>query len=86
MKKSYHPISCSLYDELEMMAMRRTSVQIETINENGGASKADGIIRTFQTNEDKEEFLLLENGEKIRLDRIHALNGKDVSRFTSCKL
>ncbi len=69
----YVPISCDFYDELELRALRGKPVALHY-------QKADqevritAWIRTFETR-NKEEFMQLENGEEIRLDRLISIDG-----------
>ncbi len=69
----YTPINCSLYDELELFAMRKTPVDIilksgETIHD---------IISTLETRKGEGEFLILNSSKAIRLDQLASVDGKD---------
>lgn len=72
--KKYQPISCSQYDELELLAMRKTVCQIEYMDIENKASTIQDYIATLRT-EKKEEFLVLGTGQEIRLDKIITING-----------
>ncbi|MBW8888354.1 MAG: hypothetical protein JF616_11420 [Fibrobacteres bacterium] len=68
----YRPIACDLYDRLESIATLRSLVRLTLKDEDagpGGAS-AEGRIADIYTREDKQEFLRLDGGQEIRLDRI----------------
>ena len=69
---SYTPISCSLYDELELLAMRKQPVELEL--HSGETLKL--VIKTFKARKDEGEFLLGVAGEEIRLDQIAKVDGK----------
>lgn len=69
---NYTPISCALYDELELAALRKTPITIEL---------ADGaidhvIIKTLEARKDDGEYMITESGLEIRLDEIVSFNGK----------
>ena len=70
---AYHPIACDFHDQLEAYATLRRKVKIALAS--GG--DAEGIIRDFRTTAEKEEFLLLQDGSSIRLDRIKAVTPLD---------
>jgi transcriptional antiterminator Rof (Rho-off) len=72
---TYVPISCTLYDELELLAMRKSAVSIEIKN---GEKLADTFI-TFESRKKEGEFALLKSGREIRLDELKAVNGIDFS-------
>ena len=68
----YTPISCELYDELELAALRKTAVTL---------ALADGvidhvIIKNLETRKDDGEYMITESGLEIRLDEIISFNGK----------
>ena len=62
----YTPISCDIHSELELLAMRRTRISFVLTD---GNEKIQGIISDFKV-EKGAEYLVLDNGESIRLDRI----------------
>lgn len=64
----YKTVSCQMYDTLEALAVKKTKIKIEYID-NDHIKKTEGYIADFKT-KDKEEFLILSNGNKIRLDKI----------------
>ena len=90
MNTPYTPISCDFYDELETLALHHTPVLIEGYRPEQANESApfqlSGTIRTFQTNAQKEEYMIMESGESIRLDWIHSINGRDVSSWTGCRI
>lgn len=75
MECPYQPISCDYYDFLEAWAVRRQQVQIHYLDEQGISHALAGVIRTLETR-NKEEFMILDSGLEIRLDRIMAIDGK----------
>lgn len=80
----YRPIACDFHDDLEAYAVSRRRVRIlhaaadapEPVN---GAPEAllrsEGRILDIATNAQKEEFLSLDDGTAIRLDRIRTVEG-----------
>ena len=79
----YHPISCDYYDELTLLAMRHTICPIIYQNEKGARLTINASIKDIYTRGDGE-FLLLSNGEEIRLDRLVSVDGKPLPD-NSCK-
>lgn len=80
----YRPIACDFHDDLEAYAVAGRRVRIlhapadaaETGNEAAGADlRSEGRIRDIFTNGQKEEFLILDDGTSIRLDRIRSVDG-----------
>jgi len=73
MQNDYIPISCSFYDELESAAVKGIDCEI-IFKKDKEEKKAFSKVVDFKTIK-KEEFMFLENGEKIRLDNIVLFNG-----------
>ena len=69
----YRPISCDFYDELEALATRGESCHLHYLAADGKMICIQSKLLDFQT-VDKEEFLLIAEGIKIRLDRIRMVN------------
>ena len=78
----YQAVSCSFYDELEALA---TLHRLCTIRYRTETSEVVGIeskiIDLYTAN--KSEFLKLQDGTEIRLDRLISVDGKPVC-FTNC--
>ena len=70
MSEKYNPISCSWHDTLLHKATLKEQVSFEL--ESG--QSLGGIIEDVYTTE-KEEFLRLNSGEVIRLDKITTMDG-----------
>lgn len=64
----YTPISCELYDQLELLAMRKSNVSMKVARE-GNSLRITGIIEKMETRKDGE-FITLDHGSEIRLDQI----------------
>ena len=67
MPKKYQPIDCNLYDEYLLFVLKKSLVKIYFHNEEEQPLKS--IIRDVFTRS-KAEYMLLENGNEIRLDQI----------------
>lgn len=78
--KKYQPISCDFYDELELLALRKTVATIVIRQENDATKEIESRIKTFYT-KDKEEFMILANGEEIRLDKLVSVNGIQLRNY-----
>ena len=70
-------ISCSLYDSLELWAIREKLVKIE-YEEDNQVKNTTTIIKTLQT-ENGDEFLFTIEGEKIQLSKILRIDGESFS-------
>jgi Rho-binding antiterminator len=80
----YRPIACDFHDDLEAYAVAGRRVRIlhapADAAEPGKAASgpalcSEGRIRDISTNGQKEEFLILDDGTSIRLDRIRSVDG-----------
>ena len=71
----YQSIDCGFYDELAAAATRQQPVALQYINELRELHFATGVIDTLLTRE-HTEFLRLQSGQEIRLDRIIRLDDK----------
>jgi Rho-binding antiterminator len=69
----YRSIACSLYDELEALATKRERCRIEFLAD-GAPELAEGRISDLFA-KDGAEYLKLDSGRVIRLDRLVGVNG-----------
>ena len=69
---AYRPIACDFHDRLEAFSTLRQRVRLSLKDGDavGEGASAEGLIADIYTREDKREFLRLDNGAEIRLDRI----------------
>ncbi len=72
----YTPIDCNYYDRLEAHATRRQRIRIDYRNEQGEAAVLEGALIVDLQTRNKEEFMILETGQEIRLDKLIAVDGK----------
>jgi|GEM_PF-724427 len=70
-KTDYKPINCDFYDHFEIHAMRGTWVQID-YSEGSKSNSLVGKIQTLET-KNKEEYVIMDSGLRLRLDRIEQL-------------
>ena len=80
MSQKYQPISCHFYDELELLAIRQKNCLIVYLDEAGHQLEKEAIIIDFKII-DAAEYMLLKDGEKIRLDRLVSVDGKVLKGF-----
>lgn len=76
---TYHPISCSLHDELLALATLQQTIQITWYDFDGSKHQAnEKIIDVFSRN--AQEFLQLSSGKEIRLDQLVNVDGKSFGK------
>ncbi len=81
MEEKYIPIACQFYDVLELHASRKEEVTIVFFESSKSVKTIKSKINTLVT-KDKEEFLVLPDNTKIRLDQILSIN--DTQFYGSC--
>ena len=74
MEEKYVPISCDFYDEIELLALRKSSCKVIFRNEKEEEELIEGVIDNVYS-KNKEEFLEMNGIFKIRLDRLVSING-----------
>ncbi len=79
MKEKYIPINCDFYDEIEILAMRRTKCKIVYQNKENEVQTIEGIINDVYA-KNKEEFLIVNKELKIRLDQLISIDDKMVPK------
>ena len=77
MEKKYVPIDCNFYDEIEILAMRKSKCSVVYFSEENEQTTIEGVIKNVYA-KNKEEFLEMESGLTFRLDRLISLDGKVV--------
>ena len=73
----YRAVSCTYYDDLEALATLKKTCQVIYRTDAGTEVSREGRIVDFFVL-DKAEFLKLEDGTAIRLDRLVEVDGKPV--------
>jgi Rho-binding antiterminator len=79
MPKEYIPINCSFYDILEAAATQKRKVEICIMDEEG-TKCFDAIIVNLIT-QSGEEFMIVDNGDSIKLDKILRVDGHALHDF-----
>lgn len=70
----YRPVDCDFHDRLEEFATLRRRVRIAFDPGGAPGKPVEGRIRDLYTTDRKEEYLLMEDGTTIRLDRIRSID------------
>ena len=76
----YTPINCEFHDVLEATATRRANTVIRFIDDDGVTQVRDTRIVTLSAR-DGIEYAELGTGERIRLDRLVAVDGVSLADF-----
>ena len=79
-EKNYRPISCDFHSELELCALRHKPVEICYRNEDETEATVTAQIADLYTR-NGEEFLLLPNSQKIRLDRLVSVDMLELAGY-----
>jgi Rho-binding antiterminator len=79
-EQPYTPINCDFYDELEIAAIRRTPVEIVLQGSNGAKERITTRILNLVVR-NGAEYLVHEQGEDVRLDRIIAVGDKFLKNY-----
>jgi Rho-binding antiterminator len=72
--QEYIPINCDFYDELEALATIGKRVRMVFLDESAKV-ETEGIIRDLYTR-DSVEYMKLDTGLVIRLDKLVEIDGK----------
>jgi len=75
---AYTPVSCDFSDELESLATLRQGCRILYHDDANREVEAQGLIVDIYA-ANHADYLKLEDGTEIRLDRIVSMNNKSVS-------
>lgn len=76
---AYTPIDCSLHDELLLLALRRREVRLAVRSAEAADEEAPERLRGRVVDvltRDGAEWLVLESGRRIRLDRLVTVDGR----------
>jgi Rho-binding antiterminator len=73
--EDYKPVNCDFYDELEALATLKKDSEIVFRADNEAKSVIHGRIANLYIR-DRVEYMKLNNGLEIRLDRIIEIDGK----------
>jgi hypothetical protein len=70
LKERYEPVNCDFTDEIEDLSVRKLPVDVSYWDQTKRLQKACGRITDIFTSPQKEEFLKLDDGTLVRLDKI----------------
>lgn len=70
-KPEYQPVSCSLYDELELACIKNRVIEI-TYSDND-VIKTKRVVPVNVYSRNKVEYLKFDDGEELRLDYIRQI-------------
>lgn len=77
---SYSPINCEFHDVLETRATTRAVTSVVFRNEAGEIERRNAIISdVFARN--GEEFLVLDSGDTVRLDRLLQIDDEKLADY-----
>jgi hypothetical protein len=76
MNKKYVHVDPDFYEMFRTEIDKKTHSKIHYFSQKQGLAEVRGMMDKIVTDSEKNEFLTTKNGEKIRLDRIIAVNGK----------
>ena len=79
MNPPYQPISCDFHSELELFALQGQPIEITYHHPDGELTICEAIQDLYTRN--GEEFLLLPNGNEIRLDQLVSVGGKVLRNY-----
>lgn len=77
---AYHPINCEFHDVLESNATLRRMVEIRYLDEQGAPQVRQARIVDLPS-EGGIEYLQLDSGERIRLDRLQSVGGQQLADY-----
>jgi hypothetical protein len=72
---TYMPVDPDFYDVIEDQKNQGMEIKIFFFSDNSELDSTTGKIEMI-IHENRSEFLKLDNGDKVRLDRIITINGK----------
>lgn len=71
----YTPVACSLHDELQLLVMRQRLVRW-SFTDDGGRTVTTEARATDILSRDGAEWVILDDGTAVRLDRLHDVDGR----------
>lgn len=78
--EAYIPVNCEFHDHLEDFATLRKPVSVSYLDEAGGAQQRTSVI-TDVFARSGADWLTLDSGELVRLDRLGEVNGIRLDAF-----
>ena len=78
--RAYSPISCEFHDLLETRATTHAVTSVVFRNEAGDIERRSAVLNdVFARN--GEEFLVLDSGDTVRLDRLLEVDGEKLADY-----
>ena len=71
----YTQVSCLFYDQLTDRIVLKKAVKLDYLSLENELKSKEIMLKDITSNKEKQEFLVLEGGEKVRLDRIQKVDG-----------
>ncbi|MGM0621751.1 MAG: hypothetical protein ACQETJ_11945 [Bacteroidota bacterium] len=81
MSTRYLPVDPDYYEIVEKAISEEKVVAVHYFGDDNSIKSAKAKVKEIQTNSENEEFVKLDNGEQIRIDRIIVLGGKPGPAF-----
>lgn len=76
MNNKYSPVYPYFYELIDSLKKENVVIKIHYFGAENELNEAKGLIKGVIINEKHEEFLSLNSGDNVRLDRIITLNGR----------
>ena len=76
----YQPISCEFHDVLESLATTAHRAPVVYVGDDGARHEVSAVI-TDLFGRDGVEFMVLDSGETVRLDRLVTVDGVRLADF-----
>ena len=77
MEDKYVPIDCGFYDHFEIAGVRKLPVELKLWD----GKIVKGVVKTLNSRNNVGEFVQLESGEEIRLDKVKSINGIEAKGY-----
>ena len=81
MEDRYLPVDPDFYDVIDSVKNQNISIQVHYFGFGNDLNEAKGVIKGVVITSNHEEYLSLDSGDNVRLDRIIVLNGKPGPAF-----
>lgn len=76
MNTKYLQVDLDFLEQLKRTISENNTISVHYFEEENTLETEKGKVKEIETNKTRGEFIVFENGQKIRLDRIIVFNGK----------